>query len=86
MTSRHRHRDSFDPLTLAMAPPPNETPEQRAKREREEAEAVAVSKRIDAELKLAKIELKRRKDAVQLLVLGQSMSGASSSLVSCSTH
>jgi guanine nucleotide-binding protein subunit alpha len=77
MAPKHKHNDSLDPLTLAMAPPPNETSEQRAKREREEAEALQVSRRIDAELKLAKIALKKRKDAVQVLVLGQSMSGMS---------
>ncbi|RXW21312.1 hypothetical protein EST38_g4527 [Candolleomyces aberdarensis] len=80
MAPKHKHNDSLDPLTLAMAPPPNETSEQRAKREREEAEALQVSRRIDAELKLAKIALKKRKDAVQVLVLGQSMSGKSTTI------
>lgn len=72
--------DSVDPLTLAMAPPPGETPEQRRIREEAEAEAVQVSKRIDAELKLAKAALKKRKEAVQVLVLGQSMSGKCATL------
>jgi guanine nucleotide-binding protein subunit alpha len=75
MVSRHLRSDSIDPLSLAIAPPPGETPEQRAQRLREEEEANEVSRRIDAELKLAKIALKKRKDAVQVLVLGQSMSG-----------
>ncbi|KAH6914227.1 guanine nucleotide binding protein, alpha subunit [Coprinopsis sp. MPI-PUGE-AT-0042] len=72
--------DSVDPLTLAMAPPPGETPEQRRVREEAEAEAIQVSKRIDAELKLAKAALKKRKEAVQVLVLGQSMSGKSTTI------
>ncbi|KAF6760106.1 guanine nucleotide binding protein, alpha subunit [Ephemerocybe angulata] len=80
MVSRHKHDSSLDPLSLAIAPPPNETPEERAKRLREEEEAVEVSRRIDAELKLAKVALKKRKDAVQVLVLGQSMSGKSTTI------
>lgn len=65
----------MDPLTLAMAPPPNETPEERRIREKAEADAILVSKRIDAELKSSKAALKKRSEAVQVLVLGQSLSG-----------
>lgn len=54
MVSRHRNDNSVDPLTLAMAPPPNETPARRAQRLRDEEEASAISKRIDQELKLAR--------------------------------
>ncbi|TFK25565.1 G-alpha-domain-containing protein [Coprinopsis marcescibilis] len=73
-------RDDFDPLTLAMAPPPDETPEQRKQRLQEEAEALQVSKQIDAELKADKLALKKRKEAVQVLVLGQSLSGKSTTI------
>lgn len=65
----------MDPLTMAMAPPPGETAEERRIRERAEAEAIQVSKRIDAELRASKAALKKRKEAVQVLVLGQSLSG-----------
>ena len=40
-----------DPLTLALSPPPNETPEQREKRLREEARAQKISDAIDEEIK-----------------------------------
>ncbi|KAG5646834.1 hypothetical protein DXG03_002211 [Asterophora parasitica] len=63
-----------DPLTLAMAPPPDETQEERAAREEKEEHAREVSKRIDAEIKVAKAAMKKRQRAVKVLVLGQSMS------------
>ena len=66
-----------DPLTLAMAPPPDETPVERAERERKEHEALQRSRQIDAELKNAKAALKRQKRAIRVLVLGQSLSGMS---------
>ena len=64
-----------DPLTLAMAPPPDETPAERAERERKEHEALQRSRQIDVELKNAKAALKRHKRAIRVLVLGQSLSG-----------
>lgn len=67
--------DPTDPLTLAMAPPPNETPEERFLREEKEERALQVSKRIDAEIKLAKLAMKKKKKAIKVLVLGQSLSG-----------
>jgi hypothetical protein len=66
-----------DPLTLAMAPPPNETPEERREREEREERALEVSRQIDAEIKVAKIAMKKKKKAIKVLVLGQSLSGAS---------
>ncbi|KAG6866670.1 hypothetical protein C0991_000780 [Blastosporella zonata] len=63
-----------DPLTLAMAPPPDETPEERLAREDKEERARQVSKRIDLELKHAKAAMKSMERAVKVLVLGQSMS------------
>lgn len=67
-----------DPLAIVTAPPPNETPEERQIRERKEQEAIQRSRSIEAELKAAKISMKRWKDAVKVLVLGQSMSGTPS--------
>ncbi|KAF8602136.1 guanine nucleotide binding protein, alpha subunit [Ceratobasidium sp. AG-I] len=70
-----------DPLTAAMAPPPNETPDQRALRLREEAEAKRVSDAIDEELRDARAREKKRKASeVRVLLLGQSESGKSTTL------
>ncbi len=59
-----------DPLALAIAPPPDETPEQRQAREAEEAEAKRVSDEIDDQIRLEKEQLKRMKKPVKLLLLG----------------
>lgn len=67
--------DPSDPLTLAMAPPANETPEERLIRQEKEEHALEVSRRIDAEIKVAKIAMKKKKKAIKVLVLGQSLSG-----------
>ena len=63
-----------DPLTLALSPPPNETPEQREKRLREEARAQKISDAIDEEIKAQKSAQKKRPH-VKVLLLGQSESG-----------
>ena len=66
-----------DPLTLAIAPPPDETPEQREARLSAEAEARSISERIDEQLKTEKAaQRKRRSQTVKVLLLGQSESGA----------
>lgn len=67
--------NDVDPLDLALAPPDDETPEQRAAREKLEREAMQRSRRIDGELKAAKAKMKRYKTAIKILVLGQSLSG-----------
>ncbi|KAF8070364.1 guanine nucleotide binding protein, alpha subunit [Lyophyllum atratum] len=72
--------DNSDPLTLAMAPPPNEKPEERLAREIREERAREVSKRIDAELKLAKAAMKKKQSTVKVLILGQSLSGKSTTI------
>ncbi|KAF8160896.1 guanine nucleotide binding protein, alpha subunit [Crassisporium funariophilum] len=72
--------DSVDPLSMAMAPPPNETAIERMARERLELEAVQRSRRIDAELKAAKAAMKKHKKAIKVLVLGQSLSGKSTTI------
>jgi len=59
-----------DPLTLAIAPPPDETPEQRQAREAEEAEAKRISDEIDDQIRLEREQLKRTKKPVKLLLLG----------------
>lgn len=59
-----------DPLTLAIAPPPDETPEQRQAREAEEAEAKRISDGIDDQIRLEREQLKKTKKPVKLLLLG----------------
>lgn len=67
----------YDPLTAAIAPPSDETPEQRAKREQDEAEAQRVSDLIDEQLKAERAALKKKKPPIKVLLLGQSESGPS---------
>ena len=76
--ARSSSLDEDDPLTMAIAPPKDETPEQRAERERKEAEARRVSDEIDEQLRVERAALKKRKPPVKVLLLGQSESGASS--------
>ncbi|CAE7205396.1 unnamed protein product, partial [Rhizoctonia solani] len=80
--SRQRsHTMTDDPLTLAMAPPANESADQRARRLREEAEAKKVSDAIDEEIKEARArDRKRKANEVRVLLLGQSESGKSTTL------
>jgi guanine nucleotide-binding protein alpha-1 subunit len=68
------HYNPKDPLSILLAPPLDETPEQRKAREAEEANARKVSLRIDEELQADKAAMKK-KNNVKVLVLGQSESG-----------
>ncbi|KAG7443309.1 guanine nucleotide binding protein, alpha subunit [Guyanagaster necrorhizus] len=58
-----------DPLTLALAPPPDETAEQREQREAAEAEAQRRSDDIDEQLQKERELEKRKKRPVKLLLL-----------------
>ena len=71
-----RNLDADDPLALVMAPPLDESPEERAFRVQREEDARRISEQIDELLKREKQEQKRKK-IVKLLLLGQSESGAS---------
>ena len=65
-----------DPLALAIAPPPNETAEQRDARLNAEAEARRISEKIDEQLRTEKAtQRKKRSQTVKVLLLGQSESG-----------
>ncbi|OSC96412.1 G-protein alpha subunit [Trametes coccinea BRFM310] len=68
-----------DPLSRLLAPPPNETPEERETRLRLEAEARLRSERIDDQLRAEKAALKKNRP-VKVLLLGQSESGKSTTL------
>ncbi|KAF4620276.1 hypothetical protein D9613_000337 [Agrocybe pediades] len=74
------HHDDDDPFAQVLAPPPNETPVERAAREQREKAALQRSHEIDMELKAAKAAMKKHKKAVKVLVLGQSMSGKSTTI------
>lgn len=64
-----------DPFAIFIAPPPNETPADKAARERREAEEKRISDRIDEDIKLERVALKKKKSVVRVLLLGQSESG-----------
>ncbi|KAI0651104.1 G-alpha-domain-containing protein [Trametes meyenii] len=68
-----------DPLSRLLAPPPNETPEEREIRLKLEAEARLRSERIDDQLRAERAALKKNKP-VKVLLLGQSESGKSTTL------
>lgn len=76
--------DSEDPFSLAIAPPSDETSEERAQRLQKEADARRISNDIDEQIRAEAAALKKAKRAVRLLLLGQSESGKSTTLKS--TH
>lgn len=80
-------RRSFldDPLTLAIAPPIDETPDQRLARELAEAEAKRRNDEIDEQLRRER-ESGKKKKPVKLLLLGQSESGKTATLKSAALH
>ncbi|KAI9458059.1 guanine nucleotide binding protein, alpha subunit [Boletus coccyginus] len=68
------HYDSPDPLAVVTAPPPNETPAEKAAREEREAEAQRISDQIDDELRAEGAALKKLEKIIRILLLGQSES------------
>ncbi|KAF8816932.1 G-alpha-domain-containing protein [Phlegmacium glaucopus] len=75
-----RSLEDIDPLTLAIAPPPDETPEQRQIREAAEAEAKRISDEIDEQIRKERELDRKKKKPVKLLLLGQSESGKTATL------
>ncbi|KDQ55943.1 hypothetical protein JAAARDRAFT_36721 [Jaapia argillacea MUCL 33604] len=69
-----------DPLALTIAPPLDETAEERLERETREAEARRISDDIDEMLRNEKAAMKKRRRPVKVLLLGQSESGKSTTL------
>jgi guanine nucleotide-binding protein alpha-1 subunit len=69
--------DSMDPLAQAIAPPEDETPEERETRLRKEADDKRVSDDIDEQIRQEKAELRKKKRVVKVLLLGQAESGVS---------
>lgn len=74
------HYDTTDPLAVVTAPPPDETPEEKAGREEREAEAQKISDQIDEELHAERVALKKQGNIIKILLLGQSESGKSTSI------
>ncbi|KAJ6506745.1 guanine nucleotide-binding protein alpha-4 subunit [Mycena sanguinolenta] len=70
----------IDPLTLALQPPPDETPQAREARLQLEREAKKRSDLIDEELNRERIAEKKSVKSVKILLLGQSESGKSTTL------
>ncbi|KAF8626128.1 hypothetical protein AX17_006623 [Amanita inopinata Kibby_2008] len=66
-----------DPITAALQPPSTETQQERILRLQAEAEAKRVSEQIDEDLKQERERLRRNKDDIKLLLLGQAESGKS---------
>lgn len=75
----NRRRSISDPLSAALLPPPNESPEERERRLSAEAEAKKRSDNIDKMLREGERQ-NRRKKVVKVLLLGQSESGKSTTL------
>jgi guanine nucleotide-binding protein alpha-1 subunit len=76
--------DDSDPLSRALRPPPNETPQQATERMVKHKAANLVSREIDERILEDKKALERKHNAVKILLLGQSESGKSTTLRSTS--
>ena len=75
-----RRRSLSDPLAAALLPPPNESPVQREMRLKAETEAKKVSEGIDEMIRQERSERKKSKAEINVLLLGQSESGKSTTL------
>ncbi|KAJ7054033.1 guanine nucleotide binding protein, alpha subunit [Mycena amicta] len=75
-----RPMEDIDPFANAIAPPQNESPEDREIRMHKERAAKQVSDAIDAELSRELAHEKKRPKPVKILLLGQSESGKSTTL------
>ncbi|KAH7882371.1 guanine nucleotide binding protein, alpha subunit [Phlebopus sp. FC_14] len=80
MASKRQRISDDDPLTRAIAPPPNESPAEREQRISKEQEAKRVSDAIDEELNRQRIAEKKGPKPIKILLLGQSESGKSTTL------
>ncbi|KAH9033514.1 guanine nucleotide binding protein, alpha subunit [Lactarius pseudohatsudake] len=77
---QNRRLSSNDPFEAVLRPPPDETPAQREMRILAEQQAKQVSDAIDEQLRVERVELKRARPDVKILLLGQSESGKSTTL------
>jgi guanine nucleotide-binding protein subunit alpha len=79
MPLRRSTTEDVDPLTLAIAPPANESPVERAERLAREKKAKEQSDSIDREID-AQRNAEKKESPVKVLLLGQSESGKSTTL------
>ncbi|KAF9243432.1 guanine nucleotide binding protein, alpha subunit [Melanogaster broomeanus] len=70
-------RSQEDPLSRALRPPPSESETDRQIRLQQEADARRISEQIDEELRVEREQLRKSRDDVKLLLLGQAESGKS---------
>jgi hypothetical protein len=77
---QNRHRSLSDPLAAALLPPPNETLAERETRLIAENEAKKVSDGIDDMIRQERNDRKKSRTEVNVLLLGQSESGKSTTL------
>ncbi len=77
-----RALETPDPLAVAIEPPQNETPAERWAREQREAHARRISEQIDEQIRAEKQAMKKRRQPMRLLLLGQSESGKSTTVKS----
>jgi guanine nucleotide-binding protein subunit alpha len=75
-----RRRTPSDPLAAALLPPPDESPIEREVRLKAEVDAKKVSDSIDDMIRIERNERKKSKTEVNVLLLGQSESGKSTTL------
>ncbi|KAG5654145.1 hypothetical protein H0H81_006856 [Sphagnurus paluster] len=79
-TISRRRRSLSDPLAAALLPPPNESPIQREIRLKAENDARNVSASIDEMIRQDRNQRKKARSDVNVLLLGQSESGKSTTL------
>ena len=60
-----------DPLSQALMPPKDESPEDRAIRLEQQAEAVRISREIDESILESKRAYEKKKKAIKVLLLGE---------------
>ncbi|KAL4073560.1 guanine nucleotide binding protein, alpha subunit, partial [Scleroderma citrinum] len=80
MGPRRQRINEDDPLTRAIAPPANESQQQRESRIQAEQDAKRISDAIDEELNRQRIADRRSPKPTKILLLGQSESGKSTTL------
>ena len=75
-----RSRSLSDPLSRALLPPEDESPYERDSRLQRVERAKRVNDAIDEQIRIDKAELRRQKNLIKVLLLGQSESGKSTTL------
>ncbi|KIY49771.1 G-alpha-domain-containing protein [Fistulina hepatica ATCC 64428] len=74
------HPAPNDPFLEFMRPPHDETPAQRTARIQREHEAQLISDEIDEDIRRQRVRLKKEKNVIKILLLGQAESGKSTTL------